>query len=189
MSTEKYRLKANMKERYNDSDIDPNFKTMLSKEIGAASLLQCIQCGICSSGCTVSEFIDLQPHRMVACCLLGLKEFVLSSNAVWICSLCHKCTERCPKHVDYSLLLVHLRNLAVKEGNVPDAFIEVLNNIVNGGLAVPNSGFIKQSTNDRRKSIGLDPLPDADLNQLIQIVEMVGLKNLIQKPISKGGNS
>lgn len=181
MSSHKYRLRANMKDLYTEADIDPNFRIQLSEEVGGKSLLQCIQCGICSSGCTVSEYIDLQPHRMVACCLMGLKDFVLSSNAVWICSLCHKCTERCPKHVDYSLLLAHLRNLAVKEGNVPDAFIQTLNNLVSGGLAVPNSGFIKTSIQTKRKALGLPPMSEPDLEQIRTIVELIGLEHLIKE--------
>ncbi|MBD3352350.1 MAG: hypothetical protein GF364_12760, partial [Candidatus Lokiarchaeota archaeon] len=185
---EKFRLKAEMKKEYTVKDIDYNFRKELSEEVGAKSLLQCIGCGICSSGCTVSEFIDLQPHRMVACCLLGLKDFVLKSNAVWICSLCHKCTERCPKHVDYSLLLAHLRNLAVKEGNVPDEFVTTLENLSEGGLAVPFSGFIKDSVKNRREAMGLPALTEAPVDELNDIIKSVGLENLIKKKESDGGD-
>ena len=96
-------------------DLDLNLRYEISQKVGAKSLLKCIQCGVCSSGCTVTEYVDLQPHRVVACLLLGLRNKVLTSNAIWTCSLCHRCTERCPKGVDYSFILALLRNMAVKD--------------------------------------------------------------------------
>ena len=102
----------------NASDLDRDFRYEISEKVGAKSLLKCIQCGVCSSGCTVTEYVDMQPHRVVASCLLGLRKEVLSSQAIWTCSLCHRCTERCPKNVDYSFILALLRNMAVKEGTI-----------------------------------------------------------------------
>ena len=50
----------------NANDLDRNFRYEISKKVGAKSLLNCIQCGVCSSGCTVTEYVDMQPHRVVA---------------------------------------------------------------------------------------------------------------------------
>ena len=90
---------ANMIKK-NASDLNTDFRNEITEKVGAKSLVKCIQCGVCSSGCTVTEYVDMQPHRVVASCLLGLKEEVLNSKAIWTCSLCHMCTERCPKNVD-----------------------------------------------------------------------------------------
>ena len=38
----------------NVRDLDLNFRYDLSEKIHAESLLSCIQCGVCSSGCQVS---------------------------------------------------------------------------------------------------------------------------------------
>lgn len=181
MSDEDFRVNADMKAIYKMEDIDLNFRKELSEKVGAKSLLQCIQCGVCSSGCTVSEYIDLQPHRVVASCLLGLKELVLNSNAIWICSLCHQCTERCPKHVDYSFLLALLRNMAVENGKIPGDFINVLNNFSEGGLAVPFNEFIQKSTEKRRERMDLPKMPQPNIDQINEIIRLCGLDVILDK--------
>ena len=53
----------------NVNELDSKFRYEISQKVGAKSLLKCIQCGVCSSGCTVTEYVDMQPHRVVASCL------------------------------------------------------------------------------------------------------------------------
>jgi len=181
--SQSFRIRAEMKELYTLDDLDKNFRRMLSEKVGGKSLLSCIQCGVCSSGCTVSEYIDLQPHRMVASCLLGLKDLVLNSNAIWICSLCNKCTERCPKHVDYSFLLAILRNLAVERGRAPEGYVQVLRNMNSTGLAIPLSG---PSVARRREKLGIPEIPTTNAEQIRKIIELTGIGYLL-KPEEKGG--
>ncbi len=178
-----FKLKADMKEEYTLEDIDLNFRKELSDQIGAKSLLQCIQCGVCSSGCTVSEYIDLQPHRMVASCLLGLKDLVLNSNAIWICSLCHRCTERCPKFVDYSFLLALLRNLAVKNGKVPPDFVAVLDTIAENGIVVP----VSDGLNQRREKMGIPKVPPPNVEQTKKLIQLCGMDGLLKKDKKEAG--
>ena len=173
-----YRLKAEMHDQYTLDDLDLGFRKELSEKVGGRSLLNCIQCGVCSSGCTVSEYIDLQPHRMVASCLLGLKDLVLNSNAIWICSLCHKCTERCPKHVDYSFLLAVLRNLSVQAGNVPEAYVQVLGNMFESGLAVP---FTAESVEIRREKIGIPKISKPNVEQIKKLIELTNMDYLLKE--------
>lgn len=174
---ESFRIRAEMKEFYTLDDIDFNFRRMLSEKVGGESLLNCIQCGICSSGCTVSEYVDLQPHRMIACCLLGLKDIVLKSNAVWICSLCNKCTERCPKHVEYSFLLAILRNLSVEQGIIPEGYIPILRNINSTGFAIPLSGA---SVDRRREKMGIPAIPTPNTEQIKKLIQLTGIDNLLE---------
>lgn len=163
------------------SELDADFRYEISKTIGAKSLLKCIQCGVCSSGCTVTEYVDMQPHRVVASCLLGLKDEVLSSQAIWTCSLCHRCTERCPKNVDYSFILALLRNLAAKEGKVPEEYSSTVKVIYENGFVVPYSEGLKKNIDRRRSRMGL-PLIDAPkLSDIQTIFEETGLGPLIRK--------
>jgi heterodisulfide reductase subunit C len=165
----------------NASDLDTNFRYEISEKIGAKSLLKCIQCGVCSSGCTVTEYVDMQPHRVVASCLLGLKDEVLSSQAIWTCSLCHRCTERCPKNVDYSFILALLRNMAVKEGTVPKEYTSTVVTIYNNGFVVPYTGGLKDNIDRRRNKMGLPQIVPPNLEEIRFIIEETGLGELAKK--------
>lgn len=165
----------------NASDLDRNFRYEISEKVGAKSLLKCIQCGVCSSGCTVTEYVDMQPHRVVASCLLGLKKEVLSSNAIWTCSLCHRCTERCPKNVDYSFILALLRNMAVKEGNIPKEYSSTVVTIYNNGYVVPYTAGLKDNIDRRRNKMGLPELIPPNLEEIRFIIKETGLGGLVEK--------
>jgi heterodisulfide reductase subunit C len=165
----------------NANNLDHNFRYEISEKVGAKSLLKCIQCGVCSSGCTVTEYVDLQPHRVVASCLLGLKEEVLASKAIWTCSLCHRCTERCPKNVDYSFILALLRNMAVKEGKIPKEYSSTVVTIYNNGYVVPYTGGLKDNIDRRRTKMGLPELIAPDLKEIQFIIEETGLGALARQ--------
>ena len=165
----------------NAADLYTNFRYEISEKVGAKSLLKCIQCGVCSSGCTVTEYVDMQPHRVVASCLLGLKDEVLSSQAIWTCSLCHRCTERCPKNVDYSFILALLRNMAVKEGTVPKEYSSTVVTIYNNGFVVPYTGGLKDNIDRRRNKMGLPQIVPPNLEEIRFIIEETGLGELAKK--------
>ncbi len=169
----------------NAKDLDNNFRFEISKKIGAKSLLNCIQCGVCSSGCTVTEYVDMQPHRVVASCLLGLKDEVLSSQAIWTCSLCHRCTERCPKGVDYSFILALLRNLAVKEGNIPKEYSDTIRTISKNGFVIPYTGGMKITIDRRRDKMGLPKIITPNLDEINFIIKETGLGDLIKEDNKK----
>lgn len=161
------------------TELDEDFRYEISQKVGAKSLLKCIQCGVCSSGCTVTEYVDMQPHRVVASCLLGLKKEVLSSNAIWTCSLCHRCTERCPKGVDYSFILALLRNLAAQEGKVPKEYSSTVEVIYDNGFVVPYTEGMKRTIDRRRERMGLPEIVPPNLDEIRYIIEETGLKEMI----------
>jgi len=165
----------------NAKELNLEFRYEIAEKVGAKSLLKCIQCGVCSSGCTVTEYVDLQPHRVVASCLLGLKEEVLSSNAIWTCSLCHRCTERCPKNVDYSFILALLRNLAAKEGKIPKEYSSTVEVIYDNGFVVPFTGGLKKNIDRRREKLGLPEIIPPNLEEIKFIIDETGLGNLVIK--------
>ncbi|TXT59026.1 MAG: CoB--CoM heterodisulfide reductase iron-sulfur subunit C [Promethearchaeota archaeon] len=162
------------------SELDHDLRYKISEQVGAKTLLKCIQCGVCSSGCTVSEFIDLQPHRVVASLLLGLKDVILSSNAIWTCSLCHRCTERCPKGVDYSFILALIRNLAVEEGNAPKEYTDTIKTIYENGFVVPYTEGMKKTIDRRRESFELPEIVSPNLDEIRFIIKNTKLGNLIE---------
>lgn len=170
-----------------DKDLDKHFRYEIAEKVGAKTLLKCIQCGVCSSGCTVTEYVDMQPHRVVASCLLGLKDKVLSSQAIWTCSLCHRCTERCPKGVDYSFILALLRNLAADEGKIPKEYSSTVDVISENGFVVPFTGRMKDNINRRRKNMGLPSISAPNLKEINYILDKTGLKEMIARAHDQEG--
>ncbi len=82
---------------------------------GGENILDCIQCGLCAGSCPTRFAMDYSPMQIIKMMHLGLKEQVLSSSTIWICSTCHTCVTRCPRAVDLPMLMMSLRNLSMRE--------------------------------------------------------------------------
>ena len=82
------------------SEINPKFKYELSKVQGSEKILQCFQCGTCTSDCPIAKFSDTyRPRQIIRMAQLGLKERVLKSETLWLCASCFTCTDRCPQDI------------------------------------------------------------------------------------------
>ncbi|MBI2856748.1 MAG: 4Fe-4S dicluster domain-containing protein [Chloroflexi bacterium] len=77
--------------------------------------LRCYQCGKCNAGCPAAYAMDLGPRQVMRAVQLGLKEQVLSSNAIWVCLQCQVCSARCPMEIDIARVMEALRLLAIRE--------------------------------------------------------------------------
>jgi heterodisulfide reductase subunit C len=100
-------------------DLDPDFaKTILARP-GGEDLLRCIQCGTCSATCPASVYMDYSPRRIIAMVRAGMRDDVLSSNAIWLCSSCYACTVECPKQIKITDVMYALKQIAVAAGTHP----------------------------------------------------------------------
>jgi heterodisulfide reductase subunit C len=103
--------------------LDPGFRNEIVAEPGGERFMQCFSCGTCVAGCPVAGMTErYNPRRIVRMALLGMRDAVLSSEMVWLCSTCYTCYERCPQDVHIPELMNAIRNIAVREGYVPKAF-------------------------------------------------------------------
>ena len=75
----------------------------------ALKLMACLQCGRCSSGCTMRLETDILPHQINRMVLLGMEQELLNSKAIWMCASCQTCVSRCPMKVDTPALIDKLR--------------------------------------------------------------------------------
>ena len=102
---------------------------------GGENILECIQCGSCAGGCPTMFAMDYSPMQIIKMINLGMKEKVLSSSTIWVCSTCYTCATRCPRNVDFTTLTMSLRNQAIRENMVNDSlksdfhkyFFEIVN--------------------------------------------------------------
>ncbi len=106
-------------------DLDPRFATELAARPGGANLRKCYACGTCTAGCPVFQVDSgYNPRRLIRMILLGLRKEVLSSRAIWLCARCYTCTANCPQGVDFSDIMMALRDMAVAEGYASAATLE-----------------------------------------------------------------
>jgi len=95
------------------------------------------------------------PARIIRMALYGMKEEILKSSFIWLCSSCYTCQERCPQGVRITDFMTLLKNMAVKEGHEPAGVKAQLKLTKGQGRIYPLDGF----DNKKRKKAGLPPLP------------------------------
>jgi len=139
-----------------DSDkLDPNFKYEVAKEQGGANITRCFSCGTCTAGCPVREIDDkYNPRKIIRMVLLGMREEVLASDFIWLCSTCYTCYDRCPQGVHLTSIMTALRNMAAREGHVHPAFKEQARLVGTFGRLYEVEDF----DNKKRQKMGLPPV-------------------------------
>ncbi len=78
----------------------------------------CYQCVKCTSGCPLTEYMDLNPNQVLRTVQLG-DESVLESKTIWVCASCQTCTTRCPQGIDIAAIMDELRIEAKRRGVAP----------------------------------------------------------------------
>ena len=102
------------------ADLDPGFRDEVAAVPGGENIKKCFACGTCSAGCPVTAVDEeYDCRRTIRQVLLGMRQEVLSSPAIWLCILCYRCYARCPQGVNFTDVMRALRHLAVRDGLAP----------------------------------------------------------------------
>jgi len=110
--------------------LDPQFKFEVAEKPGAENLRKCFACGTCTAGCPVFHVEhQYNPRKIIRMILLGMRAEVLKSRTIWLCAQCYVCSANCPQDVDFSNIMISLRDMAVKEGYAPPDLLEQIENI------------------------------------------------------------
>ncbi len=98
----------------------PGFKDEVAAEPGGEKIEVCFSCGTCVASCPI-RWLDenYNPRRIIKEVILEMREEVLSSPFIWLCSACDICYRRCPQGVRISDLMKAIRNVAIREGYEP----------------------------------------------------------------------
>jgi heterodisulfide reductase subunit C len=164
-------------EKVNPSRIDPKFKYEVVKMPGGEKLLQCFQCGTCTSDCPVARFDEkYRPRNIIRMVQLGLKDRVLGSDFLWLCASCFTCTDRCPQGVEVASVIRVLKNMAAAEGRIPQLFKVQLGNLIKTGYVYE----IPESRIKRREALGLPPLPKGDVEGLIKSLKGLSVMKVLE---------
>ncbi|MDR2545858.1 MAG: CoB--CoM heterodisulfide reductase subunit C [Methanobrevibacter sp.] len=134
--------------------VDKEF-TQLFVDAGIDTVEHCFQCGTCSGGCPSGRRTPYKVRQIVRKCLMGLKDEVISDPALWMCTTCYTCQERCPRSVKIVEIIKLARNEAAKAGFMAPAHRATGSFVIKTGHGVP----INDATKALRKKVGLSELP------------------------------
>lgn len=89
-----------------------SFKAKI-EELSGENIDLCMQCGGCSSGCPLTEEMDLLPSTVIRYAQLGMDE-ALDSTTPWVCITCFNCEVRCPRGIDVANVMEALRQTTLR---------------------------------------------------------------------------
>ena len=176
------------KELLTDSNRDPDF-TAEFIDAGIETVKHCFQCGTCSGSCPSGRRTPYKVRQIVRKCLLGLKEEVIADDALWMCTTCYTCQERCLRSVKIVEIIKKARNIAAHAGYMakPHKMTGVF--VMNTGHGVP----INDATKALRTKIGLPEIPPTThafpeaLAEVQKICKLTGFDELIGYDEATGG--
>ena len=172
MSEKKLATETKLKREIKMRDFDPKFKSEISKVPGIERIKFCFQCGTCTADCPIARFSEIySPRKIMRMTQLGMKDRLLSSESLWLCAACFTCVDHCPQGVDIASVVRTLRNMAVREGVIPDVFRELTDNILKTGYAYR----IPELRLKRRVENGLPPLPEANLEDMCKLFDAIAV--------------
>ncbi|MDQ7822367.1 MAG: 4Fe-4S dicluster domain-containing protein [Candidatus Eremiobacteraeota bacterium] len=142
---------------------------------GGEAVRRCFHCGCCAAGCPVREIEEAyNPRSIIRKIVLGLREEVLRSDFIWLCSACYNCQERCPQEVRITDLMVVLRNMAVKCGFIHPSFRKQVELLAGTGRLYEIEDF----DNKKRKKSAL-PMLRKEFPEVRAILEKSGIMAMV----------
>ncbi len=143
------------------------------------SLYPCLQCGTCTSKCPVSLYTmgEYNSRKLIQCLLKGLKDKIITNMEpnVWQCTQCYTCVENCPQRVELPEIIIFLRNKLTEQGEAPDGFLSEAKVVNDYGVSIPLQNAIIR----RREMLGLQPIPEFDLQEIQDVMKMTGFNKLV----------
>jgi heterodisulfide reductase subunit C len=156
---------------HTQKDAKMPFSAEVTSRHGGETLTSCYQCGTCASSCPVARLDSrFNPREIIKLSLLGEKEEVISGDAIWLCTSCFNCQERCPQNVEIADLIYALRNIAIEAGHSPNIYSDFASALIDEGRIVSISKFVEK----KREEYGLPPLKQVGLEALNKILSATG---------------
>ena len=168
-------------------DADPTFVGDVEKISGTEAHI-CYQCGTCTGSCPSAPRSSYRIRNFMRRANLGLKDVSLNDPDLWLCTTCYTCSDRCPRDLIPTDVIMAMRNMAAKQGILPKNMLGTVNFIYQTGHGVPNSDANRAA----RIKLGLEPEPETTckypeyLPAIRKILEAYGTKQLADKVLSEG---
>ena len=78
----------------------------------------CFNCGNCTAVCPLSTSKTQFPRSLIRYGQVGLKDKILQSDSLWICSYCNDCSDTCPRDAAPGEFVAAARKWAISEYDV-----------------------------------------------------------------------
>ncbi len=148
------------------NELDASFKWSIAKKPGGEGITRCFSCKACTAACPICA-VDQRydPRKIIRMVLLGMKEDVLKSDLLWMCTTCYGCREVCPQDVRFTDVMFAIKNMAAQEACVPAGLVGQKTLLKKHGRLYEVGDF----ENEKRKKMGLPPLNENadDYNALL----------------------
>lgn len=158
MATKNYpdpKLNEKLRDRYYRRDqSNPEFTKEVEK-LAASMAHMCFQCGTCTGGCPSAPRSTYRIREFMRRGVLGLEEEALTDPDLWLCTTCYSCTDRCPRDLAPTDVIMAMRNLAFKRDIIPVNFLKTVQAIYSSGHGVPNNDANRMA----REKLGLSRDP------------------------------
>jgi len=141
-----------------------NLKELLKAFDLPARARACYQCGACAGGCPVGRYRwDFNPRRFIETIVRGRLEELVGNPAIWLCSHCLTCLERCPQQIEVSEIIMHVKNASARRGLAPENDVKMADRIMTHGWSEePIKRILK-----KRSQLGLpEPAPGISVDEL-----------------------
>jgi len=117
------------------------FLTQLDVAPGRKTVLNCMQCGMCSGSCPLANAMEYPPRQMILHARSGYLDDVLKSPSLWMCIGCYTCSYRCPRAVELADgLWPAMRDKAMQNGVQPPTEVrDAFQNVFKYGNALGQS--------------------------------------------------
>ena len=154
MATKNYpdpKLNEKLRDRYYRRDqSNPEFTKETEKLAGSMAHM-CFQCGTCTGGCPSAPRSTYRIREFMRRGVLGLEEEALTDPDLWLCTTCYSCTDRCPRDLAPTDVIMAMRNLAFRRDIIPVNFLKTVTAIYASGHGVPNNDVNRAA----REKLGL----------------------------------
>jgi heterodisulfide reductase subunit C len=182
-------LEKKLKDRYYySSDTNPDFTKKVEK-IGRTIAHMCFQCGTCTGSCPSAPRSSYRIRLFMRRAVLGLENEALTDPDLWLCTTCYSCTDRCPRDIAPTDVIMAMRNLATLRDIIPRNFLKTAQLIYTTGHGVPNNDVNRAA----RERLGLTRDPPTThmypeyIAGIQSIMDHYGLKERADRLVAEEG--
>ncbi len=133
------KLEEKLKDRYYYREYsNPDF-TKKVHDLARTVNHMCYQCGTCTGSCVSAPRSSYRIRLFMRRQVLGLEDEALTDPDLWLCTTCYSCTDRCPRDIAPTDVIMAMRNFAYQRGIIPVNFLKTVQLIYQSGHGVPNN--------------------------------------------------
>ena len=154
-----------------------DFRKQVMESHGAEKLMQCYQCGTCTSDCPIAKRVEeFRPRNIARLVMYGQKDRLLEGDLLYLCAGCYTCYEHCPQEVHVSEIVAALRKISLDEGHLLPGFKALMTGVAEMGYIYE----IDEFENEMREDEDLPHAPEPDVEAIEKIMRITGFLDKVE---------